>query len=187
MQSEAEWAQALDDAEQAISHVLSTVPKDQVLDYVKDLRMWSNRVYDEQITKAFRILNALGYSKSQCATTLGMSPQTLNRILTANRGPVPLGRNPRTDLLPEDPIDVRDEFQRLSDLDDRGTRWRMVADTAQENPHRWVWVTDKGHSVWAWHVRTGHLSAFRPAGTFDAITRKGNGVVGRIYVMYVGG
>jgi hypothetical protein len=109
-QLEADWVQTLDQAESDLTRIIGMFPDDRKLDYVRDLRSWARRVSDEAIARSFRVLNSLGYSKAVAATTLGISPNTLTRILR-DQGVVenrPI--NPITFEVPEDALDISAQF-----------------------------------------------------------------------------
>ena len=109
-QVEYEWAETLEQAEREIGRMLSLLPKDKVLEYTRDLTDWAKRVSDENVAKSFRILNSLGYSRAACATTLGISPQALSRILQ-DHSVVPRPRSsPLSFDVPDDFIDITEQF-----------------------------------------------------------------------------
>lgn len=108
---EADWVQALDQAESDISRILNAMPKDKVKGYVEDLNIWSRRVGDEAVARAFRSLFAMGYSKSSIASTLGMGGPSLNRVLREDSFP---RRNSVSTVVPENFIDIREAFAELS-------------------------------------------------------------------------
>lgn len=109
---DADWVQALDQAEQDITRILNSAPKDSLLTYVNDLNTWSKRLGEEAITRTFRILYSMGYSKSAIASTLGVGGPSLTRIINDEFIP---RRNTRSTVVPEDYIDLRDEFTALSE------------------------------------------------------------------------
>ena len=61
-------------------------------------------------------------------------------------------------------------------------RWDLVRKTCDEHPGTWVLVTDQGHGSWPNQVKNARLSAFKPAGTYEAMMRNGNGLIGQIFV-----
>ena len=109
--TEADWVRVLSDAEREITALLNEMPKDKLQHYVVDLDQWAKRVGEEAVARAFRILYAMGYSKSAVAITLGIGGPSLNRIVRDQS----LGRrNSRSSVVPENPIDIRAEFEALS-------------------------------------------------------------------------
>jgi hypothetical protein len=113
-QVEAEWVAALSGSEDEIKRVLSSVPKDRLLEYTSDLVVWSQRLADEAIVRAYRVMNAQGYSKSVCATTLGIHVQTLTKLIDRHvSGTGPAKAAPRGDrFVPDDFIDLTEQFAR---------------------------------------------------------------------------
>lgn len=60
-------------------------------------------------------------------------------------------------------------------------RWILVRDTCDANPGQWVHFTDHGHGSWPNQIKHARLAAFKPAGAYEGMMRKGNGLVGEIY------
>lgn len=103
----------LGNAENEVLRFFSTLPKDATAIYARDLRTWASRVCDDAILRSYRILNSLGYSRPQVATTLGISKAALDRIIDRpyrdpSGAPVPL-----TDMVPSEYIDATAEFAKL--------------------------------------------------------------------------
>lgn len=66
----------------------------------------------------------------------------------------------------------------------RTAAWTMVARWCKEHPGEWALVSDDIHHSTAVHVGQGRITAFRPAGDFQAIIRGGKGSRGSLYVRY---
>lgn len=69
-----------------------------------------------------------------------------------------------------------------------GGRYDAVADQLRDNPGCWAVIAENvppGRSALACHIRKGAISAFGPAGDFDAVARR-LGDVYTIYARYVG-
>lgn len=68
--------------------------------------------------------------------------------------------------------------------------WAAVAEALRENPGRWALVlTDSKPSTvtLVTRIRQGSITAFRPAGHYDATSRVVDGGVIRVYARYVAG
>jgi hypothetical protein len=65
--------------------------------------------------------------------------------------------------------------------------WEKVADELRNHPGTWALVADDALSAYVSQIKNGRLTAFRPAGSFDARVRNGNGVRGNLYIRYTGG
>lgn len=67
--------------------------------------------------------------------------------------------------------------------------WQTVAEQLREQPGRWALVCDD--TAWSYaggvatQVKNGKITAFRPAGHFEAVTRTCDGF--RVYARYIGG
>lgn len=64
----------------------------------------------------------------------------------------------------------------------KSARWELVRETCDANPGTWVLIADKGHGSWPNQIKHARLKSFEPAGTYEAMMRNGNGLVGEIYV-----
>lgn len=54
----------------------------------------------------------------------------------------------------------------------RGTDWKLIADELRAHPGQWAVVAhDRGEAV-ATSIKRGAIAAFRPAGSFEARSRR---------------
>jgi hypothetical protein len=112
-QLDADWVQALDQAESDIKSTLSQLPHDKVHEYTDDLQAWAKRVSDEILANRFRVLRNLGYSKASAVTALGISPASIYRIISDVHVDAPTPMKVAKSHFPEDYLDVTEDFQRL--------------------------------------------------------------------------
>lgn len=61
----------------------------------------------------------------------------------------------------------------------------QVADALKANPGEWALIGRKSPSTAA-VIKNGLTKAFRPAGSFDSVTRNGDGRKADIYARYIG-
>ena len=61
----------------------------------------------------------------------------------------------------------------------------MVADTCRKNPGTWVLASKRVNGATTTHIKNARIQAFQPAGSFDAMLRKGVGIFGWVFVRYI--
>lgn len=64
----------------------------------------------------------------------------------------------------------------------RSTAWEYVADRCRENPRTPHLVGRNMNQAYVSQIKQGRLAAFRPAGSFDAFIREGDGRTGTLFV-----
>jgi hypothetical protein len=76
-------------------------------------------------------------------------------------------------------------WQDPPDRKNRGICWTSESSELRQNPGRWALLTTKPtpRAAWStvWAINTGHLTAFRPAGHFEAYSRGTD-----VYARYLG-
>ncbi len=60
--------------------------------------------------------------------------------------------------------------------------WSVIADTLRANPKQWGRVEGISTTREAHYINSGKTKAFQPAGSFQAMARKGN-----VYARFLGG
>jgi hypothetical protein len=67
--------------------------------------------------------------------------------------------------------------------------WRGIADELRSHPGQWAVVAEGVSASTGTHIRHGRLTAFAPAGTFEARVsgaRDSDGRANKIYARYIG-
>ena len=64
--------------------------------------------------------------------------------------------------------------------------WDEIAEALRGRPGAWALVGENIDASQATRIKKGGLSAFAPAGSFEAVTRKNEGDKHDIYARYVG-
>ena len=67
--------------------------------------------------------------------------------------------------------------------------WNSIADGLRTRPHQWAVVAENVSASTGTHIRHGRLTAFEPAGAFEARVsgaRSEDGRASKVYARYVG-
>lgn len=66
-------------------------------------------------------------------------------------------------------------------------KYVLIAEALKYHPGEWALILEKGHQTTAARIRSGRISAFRPAGHFEA-TARNTDEQGRcrVYARYIG-
>ncbi|CEG99579.1 hypothetical protein [Propionibacterium freudenreichii] len=68
----------------------------------------------------------------------------------------------------------------------RSKKWERLAAQLKARPGEWACIGPRNTST-VWCIKHGRLVAFKPAGSFEAVSRNTRGGVADCWVRYVGG